>query len=272
MVGLDVATNYQWFSAHRQLARVAGDLLGSFTLSTKVGFFPGASSAAPAEHSLDPRRLLRAVEQAADDLGRTPDVMFLHNPERTLAGLSSAKGAERLAGACQLLDQAVDHGLTRSWGIASWNPRPVVAALARSAPEVRPTTVMVRAGLSVSEPALNAGENLANLLRVPPSRCWGMAPFGGNAADPAWRAVDLRALVPTSRPLDAALRLAFELPVVARVAVGTSNREHLHQLVDVARLPVNGAALDRYRQLVRHIDFAPEGGATGAARSAQAAR
>ncbi|MFK8909432.1 hypothetical protein [Streptomyces sp. YS-3] len=68
----------------------AGDLLPNFSLSTKVGFFPGG-------HSLDPARLRTAVEQAVKDLGREPDLVFLHNPEH------SASDTGRLGPACAAL-------------------------------------------------------------------------------------------------------------------------------------------------------------------------
>ncbi|MGH3886005.1 MAG: JmjC domain-containing protein, partial [Pseudonocardiaceae bacterium] len=62
--GLDTAFNYRDFTSHTQLARAAGELLGEFTVSTKVGFFPGDDSAAHAVHSLDRARLWEAVERS----------------------------------------------------------------------------------------------------------------------------------------------------------------------------------------------------------------
>jgi hypothetical protein len=66
---LDTGYNYLGFTSHRTLARTAGDLLSEFTISTKVGFFPGAAGA---EHSLSPRRLFEAVEKSAEDLCLPP--------------------------------------------------------------------------------------------------------------------------------------------------------------------------------------------------------
>ncbi|HWR49332.1 MAG TPA: hypothetical protein VN327_17240, partial [Pseudonocardiaceae bacterium] len=86
---LDTGYNYLGFTSHRTLARTAGDLLPEFMISTKVGFFPGS---ARAEHSLDPRRLRQAVEESVEDLCRPPDVVLLHNPERTLAALPPDAG------------------------------------------------------------------------------------------------------------------------------------------------------------------------------------
>jgi aryl-alcohol dehydrogenase-like predicted oxidoreductase len=83
---VDTAYNYRGFTSHRVLAETAGDLLAEFTLSTKVGFFPGTGGRVV--HCLQPGPLRTAIERAVDDLGRTPDVVFLHNPERTLASVN----------------------------------------------------------------------------------------------------------------------------------------------------------------------------------------
>ncbi len=81
MTDLDTAYNYRAFTSHRRLTATAGDLLSEFMISTKVGFFPGDREP---EHSLDPVRLRRAIHQSVQDLGIQPDVVLLHNPERTL--------------------------------------------------------------------------------------------------------------------------------------------------------------------------------------------
>jgi pyridoxine 4-dehydrogenase len=112
---LDTAYNYRGFTSHRRLAVTAGDLLSEFTISTKVGFFP--SSRRP-EHYLDPARLRQAVHQAVQDLGAQPDVVLLHNPEQTLAGLEPEQGRDRWAAACTALNDMTAAGWCRSWGVA----------------------------------------------------------------------------------------------------------------------------------------------------------
>lgn len=87
------------------------DLLPRFTLFTKVGFFPVAGQA---EHSLDPGRLRESMEQTNHDLGRAPDLVFLHNPERSLTGLPDA-GRDALRVACAALEAA--------FRAAYWLPR-----------------------------------------------------------------------------------------------------------------------------------------------------
>jgi pyridoxine 4-dehydrogenase len=109
--GLDTAYNYQRFTSHRALSRVAGDLLRQFSLSTKLGFFANGDLAGYTQHSLDTARLREAVERSIGDLGRTPDFVFLHNPERTLSGLPTSEGRRQLVAAGNALAETVAAGL-----------------------------------------------------------------------------------------------------------------------------------------------------------------
>lgn len=162
--GIDTAFNYRGFTSHRSLARVAGDLLAEFTLSTKVGFFPASEPATRAVHSLDPARLRAAVDQSCDDLGRAPDVVFLHSPERSLAGLTLRQSRDSLAAACDALTTATVAGQCGVWGVATWDPRPVVAALAGDPSGIAPEVLLLRAGLAVADPILTATEALCGVL------------------------------------------------------------------------------------------------------------
>ncbi|MET7936890.1 aldo/keto reductase [Streptomyces sp. NPDC005322] len=150
VTALDTSSNYLGFRSHELLARVAGDLLPKFTLSTKVGYFPSADRA---EHSLDPARLRAAVEQSVRELGREPDLVFLHNPEHTLEGVTSRSRAE-LGRACAALDVAAEKGLCGAWGVATWDPSPLVDLIDEVLPQ--PSALMVRAGLLVGTGTLDA--------------------------------------------------------------------------------------------------------------------
>ncbi len=232
MTGLDTAFNYQNYGSHRALARVAGDLLGSFEISTKVGFFPDG-------HDLDPARLRAAVEQAARELSRVPDTVLLHNPERSPDGFRRACGA---------LSGMRDAGLCRAWGLSSWDPR----ALLTVADDAYPDVLMVRAGLTVPAAVLDAAEQLAATLGA--KQLWGMAPFGGDTADSVWTTVDTSLfLAPGQRAtrLAAGLAAAFTVPTVDRIAVGTSRPDHLAQLVAACELTTNSQTISRYRELLR---------------------
>lgn len=259
MCGIDTAYNYRDFTSHRTLANVAGDLLNEFTVSTKVGFFPGPGGRAI--HSLQPESLRTAVEQAGHDLGRTPDVVFLHNPERTLAGRSAGEGRDLLAGACASLADATVAGLCRTWGIASWDPHPVVDVIDGGKPDHLPAVLLVRAGLSVPDSVLTSAEQARVAFGIAPERCWGMSPFGGDTTDQAWRVANLSPfLAPHERcsTRQAAFRLAYDLPAVARIAVGTGDPNHLTELVAATAARVAGDAIGRYRELIRAAPQAPD--------------
>jgi pyridoxine 4-dehydrogenase len=97
---IDTAYNYAGGASQRLLRDRVGDLLERLRISTNVGFFPGSC---PVEHSLEPGRLALAVRESSTTLGVTPEIMFLHNPERGLTGLSRERAADLLRAACEAL-------------------------------------------------------------------------------------------------------------------------------------------------------------------------
>lgn len=226
---------------------MAGDLLPKFTISTKVGFFAGRGRP---EHSLDPGRLVGALEKTNTDLGRVSDLVFLHNPERSVE--RDPEGArDDLAAACGALEGAVARGLCGDWGVASWDPSPLTGLIDGTTP--KPSVLMVRSGLLVGVDALDAAEALA--ARWKPGAVWGMSPFGGDSGDPVWDTVDPRLFL--RRPdedcsrVQAAFRAAYALSPVDAVAVGTDNPSHLSELLDALRYEVDDAMIHRYRILLR---------------------
>ncbi|MGH3550567.1 MAG: aldo/keto reductase [Pseudonocardiaceae bacterium] len=256
MTDLDTAYNYRAFTSHRKLAATAGDLLNDFTISTKVGFFQGNRRH---EHSLDPVRLRRAVHESVQDLGVQPDVVLLHNPERTLATLAPEPGRDCWAAACTALDDMATAGLCRSWGVSCWDPRPVLTVLDRALPT--PARIMVCAGLLVRPEILDASERLANWFGLSAPARWGMSPYRGQATHPIWGKVDARQLLQGDwgcSPISATFRLAYELPQVTRVAVGVSTAEHLAELVTAASFQVDHDRIGRYRSLLRAKALATE--------------
>nr|WP_167308025.1 aldo/keto reductase [Streptomyces tendae] len=248
VTALDTSTNYLGFRSHQVLAQTAGDLLPKFTVSTKVGYFPGPGGA---EHSLDPVRLHAAVEQAAGDLGQEPDLVFLHNPEHSLreAGLH---GQEVLAEACAALDDATSKGLCAAWGIASWDPSPLVGLIGPAVP--RSATLMVRAGLLVGVRTLDAADTLIKAWDLDPSEVWGMSPFGGSTSDSVWAKIDPRVFLGDCRQLSrvqAAFIAAYHLPRVDTVAVSTEEPAHLGELVGALVGEVEERTVQEYRSLLR---------------------
>ncbi|MFG2289449.1 aldo/keto reductase [Streptomyces sp. NPDC048595] len=245
---IDTSTNYLGFRSHQVLARTAGDLLPKFRLSTKVGYFPAPDRA---EHSLAPGRLYGAVEHAVRDLGREPDLVFLHNPEHSLQE-GAAHSRDALAQACAALEEATSSGLCGAWGVASWNPSPLPSLIDTTTP--KPSAFMVRAGLLVGIKTLDAADAVTAAWGLNGSMVWGMSPFGGGANAPVWDRIDSRVFLRDGTglsPVQAAFRAAYELPKVGAVAVGTDNPAHLSDLIDALAGKVDERAIEEYRDLLR---------------------
>ena len=202
-------------------------------MTTKVGFFPDG-------HSLDPVRLRAAVHKSAEDLGRAPDTVLLHNPENDPGGLPAAADALR---------ELVAVGLCQRWGISTWDPRPLLSML--TAHRLEPDVLMTRAGITVPAGVLNAASLAAATSSTAERR--GMAPFGGNPGDEAWSRFDAGLLLrPGQRctSLQARFAVAFELPSVVAIAVGSSRPAHLKELLEATALDTDTAAVERYRELL----------------------
>ncbi|WP_031009469.1 aldo/keto reductase [Streptomyces sp. NRRL F-5727] len=235
VTAVDTAYNYGRYQGHRALVEAAGDLLGRFEVSTKVGYFPGG-------HNLAPARLRAAVAEAGDVLGRAPDTVFVHNPEHD---------PDALPAACEALAACQADGLCRAWGVATWNPLPLLHAAVLVT--VRPDVLMVRAGLAVPGPVLDAAEQLA--IKMAAGEVWGMAPFAGNPSDPVWSGLDTGVfLEPGQEPVSSAqarLAVAFAIPAVSRIAVGTTHPDHLADLAAATSVEVSTDTVHAYRRLLR---------------------
>ena len=230
---LDTAFNYHHFASHRTLAAIADDLLPSFTISTKVGYFPDG-------HDLDPARLRAAVERSAEELGRTPDTVLLHNPESSVGGFADA---------CVVLREMCEAGFCKTWGLSTWDPRSLLAA---DWEIPCPDVAMVRAGLTVPVGILEAVDELVDRAQV--TGLWGMAPFAGNADDSIWQTVDTSTFLVSGQQcsaLQAGVAAAFAIPEVTRLAVGTTDIEHLAEAVGGSQLEVNTETVTAYRALLR---------------------
>lgn len=234
MTEVDTAFSYADFTAHKLLAAVDPEITTRLSITTKVGFFAEG-------HDLAPTRLAAAAHQIADELGRPPDTLLLHNPERS---------APSFARACEELIRLQGIGLCGSWGLSTWDPR---ALLGCDVPG-RPDVVMVRCGLAVPGYILAAGEQF--IMDLQPREVRGMSPFGGNTAAPIWSKVDptrfLTAAAQAKEPnrIQAAFAVAFSVPRVTAVAVGTQDASHLGQLCEAAELQADPDTVARYRALL----------------------
>jgi aryl-alcohol dehydrogenase-like predicted oxidoreductase len=239
---VDTAFCYTDFAAHHLLAAAGPEITTRLSITTKVGFFREG-------HDLAPPRLAAAAHQIADVLGRPPDTLLLHNPERS---------APRFTRACEELIRLRDAGLCRSWGISTWNP---AALLGREVPGP-PDVVVVRCGLAVPARFLAASEQL--IMGLQPREVRGMSPFAGNTSDPIWNKVEpARFLTPASRAkepnrVQSAYAVAFAVPQVSAIAVGTQDAEHLGQLCDATELHADPDTVARYRVLLAERHTLPQ--------------
>jgi pyridoxine 4-dehydrogenase len=233
VTALDTAINYQHFTAHQQLADAAGDLLRHFDITTKVGFFPDG-------HDLSAARLRTAAESICSELGRAPNMLLLHNPERSPTWFTNA---------CNTMTRLRDEGLCRGWGLSTWDPTPLLGRIVPGPPDV----LMVRAGLMVPSGVLDAAEQFAEQIR--PVELRGMAPLGGHGDSQAWNQVDAARLFlapgQQASRIQAVIAAAFAIPSVRAVAAGTGNPAHLAELSAAVRIDVNPAAIEQYRTLIR---------------------
>ncbi len=81
-----------------------------------------------------------------------------------------------------------------------------------------------------------------------------MSPFAGHATDPVWGAVNVRTFLEPGQEcsaLQAAFRVAYEVPPVSRIAVGTNLVDHLRDLVTALRLRADANRIGSYRELLR---------------------
>jgi aryl-alcohol dehydrogenase-like predicted oxidoreductase len=228
---VDTAFSYADFTVHKLLAAIGPEITTQLSITTKVGFFPDG-------HDLAPTRLSAAAHQIADDLGLPPSTLLLHNPECS---------PPMFARACEELIRLRDDGLCGAWGISTWNP---AALLGRDVPDP-PDVVMVRCGLTVPAHILAAGEQF--ILGLRPREVRGMSPFGGSTSAPLWSKFDpARFLDAASRakepsPIQSAFAVAFAVPRVSAVAVGTHDSNHLDQLCDATELQADPDVVARYR-------------------------
>ncbi|PZT74791.1 MULTISPECIES: aldo/keto reductase [unclassified Streptomyces] len=127
---IDTAPNYLHGRAEQRLKPV----LAAFPLtpvSTKVGFVTAeqrrralaagvlTDEEARVGHCLSPRAILWQAQQSRATLGRAPDITFVHNPE--LGRHDRGALENRLYEAFVALANCVDRGLTRGYGVATWN-------------------------------------------------------------------------------------------------------------------------------------------------------
>ncbi|MFE7615265.1 aldo/keto reductase [Streptomyces sp. NPDC057496] len=127
---IDTAPNYLHGHAEQDLKPVLA-AYPQVPVSTKVGFFTPEQARralaagaltdreAKAGHCLSPRAIIWQAEESRAALGRVPDITFVHNPEHGLHDRGALE--KRLYEAFVVLENCVDLGLTKGYGVATWN-------------------------------------------------------------------------------------------------------------------------------------------------------
>ncbi|MYW03443.1 aldo/keto reductase [Streptomyces sp. SID3343] len=127
---IDTAPNYGAGTAERALAPILA-AHPRIRVSTKVGFMTreAATEALTAgilhrreagiRHSLAPKFVRWQIHRSRSELGRRPDVVFLHNPEHASERSREARTA-RLLSAIGVLEEAAADGTIGGYGVATW--------------------------------------------------------------------------------------------------------------------------------------------------------
>lgn len=203
-------------------------------------------------HTLDPAALRKAIEESVWDLGREPTVILLHNPEQSLKNPADERTRQLFAAACAAMRDAALDGLCSTWGVASWEPRPLVELGALIGPV--PPVLMVPAGLLVPIAVLDASDRLMDRWHVEPEKGWGMSPFRRRPDDRVWDQIDPRQFLRDGNDhtrLAAAFRVSYGLPDVAAVAVGSDDPKHIRELVAALEATPDAERLAAYRDALR---------------------
>ncbi|MER7986946.1 aldo/keto reductase [Streptomyces noursei] len=127
---IDTAPNYHGGEAERLLAPVLATN-PTVRVSTKVGYLTKANLADAVEagvvlpseaecgHSIRPDFVTWQCARSKAALGRSPDILFLHNPEHGHA--ESASFERRLVPAFEALEESCCRGDLHGYGVATWD-------------------------------------------------------------------------------------------------------------------------------------------------------
>jgi len=148
---IDTAANYRFQRSERSIGRAFSELSQSgFTreeivVCTKGGYLPfdgvppldvrhyveetfiktgiaGWSDIADGVHCMTPRYLENQLQQSLRNMNLDcVDVYYVHNPESQLSVVSQDEFWQRMRAAFQFLEQSVNEGSVRNYGVATWN-------------------------------------------------------------------------------------------------------------------------------------------------------
>jgi aryl-alcohol dehydrogenase-like predicted oxidoreductase len=148
---IDTAANYRFQRSERSIGAALNELQArgfareELVICTKGGYLPfdGApprdvrqyvednfvntgiaswSDIAGGSHCMTPRYLENQLEQSLRNMNLDcVDVYYVHNPESQLSAVSSEEFWLRLRAAFEFLEQSVENGRIRNYGVATWN-------------------------------------------------------------------------------------------------------------------------------------------------------
>ncbi|MFF9481359.1 aldo/keto reductase [Streptomyces sp. NPDC014733] len=241
---VDTAPVYLHGKAEQQLKPALATC--PMSVSTKVGFFTPSQAErafeedalphAQVSHCLTQRAILWQAERSRRELGRMPDITFVHNPEH---GLHDIKELEsRLYEAVAALEECVDRGLTKGYGVATWDAvhdgRLPVERIAGIAKEVgqgggsRLKAIQLPLSVIHLAPLADAIRGYGPLMDAQAHGLdvFASAPLHGGELLDIIPASVAEELAPGASPLRVALGLVASAPGVTRVLLSASSPRH----------------------------------------------
>ncbi|MEV0040065.1 aldo/keto reductase [Streptomyces sp. NPDC050804] len=243
---IDTAPNYHHGKDEALLAPVLKTHRG-VRLSTKVGFLSEPQqdeavrrrvlthSEAGQGHSLAPQYVRWQVARSKEALGRTPDVVFLHNPEH--GGPSPIRLADRILRAFGALEECCNRGLIKGYGVATWSALhdgsltvEELVDLARSAGGAAHRLRAIQLPLSLVQlgPLADAVDGYGVLIdaRSAGLDVYASAPLHGGELTDIITPPVADELLPGATPLRIILGTVASAPGVTRVLLSASTAKH----------------------------------------------
>ncbi|MEU3572845.1 aldo/keto reductase [Kitasatospora sp. NPDC036755] len=262
---VDTAPNYAGGRAEMSLATALA-AYPDLCVSTKVGFVPagaghigvraGALSAADAErgHCLTADYTAWQLARTKLMLGRTPDLVFVHNPEHTCP---DGEITGRLYNTFLALEEACSQQIISAYGVATWRgfssglfdvPTLIELAAKAGGPNHHLWAIQLPVSLVHLAPvaqALDGHGPLADALTAG-LEVFAAAPLHGGEI-PGLVTPELSELInPGKAPAETALAVVASAPGVKRVLLSTGNPEHWGQAAEaVGRPPLSPDVLRR---------------------------
>ncbi|MGW3170187.1 aldo/keto reductase [Streptomyces sp. NPDC001153] len=249
---IDTAPNYHQGRAQAQLQPVlAGN--PELRVSTKVGFFtPDIATAAkeagvltPAEaasgHCLTHCYVAWQSRHNVAELGRVPDIVFIHNPER------ADRPHDAITSAFTALEAEARAGRIGGYGIATWTGFDGVFSVADlldiatrcGGPGHHLAAIQLPVSLVMLKPVAQALEGTGPLAEATAAGLdtFISAPLHGGEL-PTMVTDELALLIdPGATPAEAALRVAASTPGVNHVLLGSGPAQHWEAAQRVLALP-----------------------------------